>query len=168
MYSVISTYNGEVILSQKGPGLLSTRFIVYSKFETAVSLTIESMLCILQCFMTLLSYVYFAYDKVCWVKIRRSGSLIPHKKVAVKVKGRCFRGIVRPVMLSGLEMVALTQRQETELEVAESKMLRFSLSVPRVDRIRNEPIRRTAQVRRSGDKVREARVRRFGRVVKGC
>lgn len=36
---------------------------------------------------------------------------------------------VRPAMVSGLEMVALCQRQEAELEVTEVKMLRFSLGV---------------------------------------
>ena len=55
----------------------------------------------------------------------------------------------------GLETVALKKRQEAELEVAEDKMLRFSLGVTRMDRIRNENIRGTAHVRCSGDKVRD-------------
>ena len=49
-------------------------------------------------------------------------------------------------MLYGLETVALTKRQEAEMEVAELKMLRFSLGVTRMDKIRNEYIRGTAQV----------------------
>ena len=36
-------------------------------------------------------------------------------------------------MLYGLETVALTKRQEAEMEVAELKMLRFSLGVTRMD-----------------------------------
>ncbi|KAK3558106.1 hypothetical protein QTP86_009887 [Hemibagrus guttatus] len=43
-------------------------------------------------------------------------------------------------------------------------MLRFSLGVTRLDRIRNEYIRGTAHVGRLGDKVREARLRWFGHV----
>ncbi|KAF7654083.1 hypothetical protein LDENG_00074760, partial [Lucifuga dentata] len=43
-------------------------------------------------------------------------------------------------------------------------MLRFSLGVTRMDRIRNEYIRGTAHVRCFGDKVREARLRWFGHV----
>ena len=39
-------------------------------------------------------------------------------------------------MLYGLETVALTKRQEAEMEVAELKMLRFSLGVTRMDKIR--------------------------------
>ena len=72
--------------------------------------------------------------------------------------------VERPVMLFGLETVSLRKRQETELEVAAMKMLRFSLGVNIMDRIRNEYIRGTAHVRGFGDKVREARLRWFGHV----
>ncbi|KAI5619610.1 hypothetical protein C0J50_21007 [Silurus asotus] len=60
--------------------------------------------------------------------------------------------------------VALSKRQEVELEVAELKMLRFTLGVTRMDRIRNKFIRGTAHVGRFGDKVMEARLRWFGHV----
>lgn len=40
-----------------------------------------------------------------------------------------MKGKVRPAMLSGLEAVLLTKRQEKELEVAELKMLQFSMVV---------------------------------------
>ncbi|KAK3548408.1 hypothetical protein QTP70_012653 [Hemibagrus guttatus] len=67
-------------------------------------------------------------------------------------------------MLYGLETVSLRKKQEAELEVAELKMLRFSLGVTRLDRIKNEYIRGTAHVGCLGDKVREARLRWFGHV----
>ena len=41
-------------------------------------------------------------------------------------------------------------------------LLRFSLGVTRMDRIRNKHVRRTAQVACFGDKGREARLRWFG------
>ncbi|KAI5086783.1 hypothetical protein C0J45_23013, partial [Silurus meridionalis] len=50
------------------------------------------------------------------------------------------------------------------LEVAELKMLRCSLGVTTMDRIRNEFIRGTVPVGRFGDKVREVRLRWFGHV----
>ena len=80
------------------------------------------------------------------------------------MKGKLYKTVVRPAMLYGLETVTLRKRQETELEVAETKMLRFSLGVTKMDRIRNEYIRGTAHVRCFGDKVREARLRWFGHV----
>ena len=78
-----------------------------------------------------------------------------------------YKVAVRPVMLYGLETVTLMKRQDAELEVAELKMLRFSLGETRMDKIRNEYIRLTAQVGRFGEKVREARLRWFGH-EQGC
>ncbi|KAK2922282.1 hypothetical protein Q8A73_001767 [Channa argus] len=79
-----------------------------------------------------------------WIKV--SGVLCD-KRVSARMKGKMFKMVVRPEMLFGLETVALKKRQEAELEVAELKMLRFSLGVTRMDRIRNEDIRGTAHVR---------------------
>ena len=83
--------------------------------------------------------------------------VICDRRVPVRVKGKVAVG---PAMLYGLEMVALTKRQE--MEVAELKMLRFSLGVTRMDKIRNEYIRGTAQLGRFGEKTREARLRWYG------
>ena len=81
------------------------------------------------------------------------------RRVPARVKGKVYKVAVRPAMLYGLETVALTKRQEAEMEVAELKMLRFALGVKRMDKIRNLYIRGTAQVRRLGEKTREARLR---------
>ena len=67
-------------------------------------------------------------------------------------------------MLYGLETVALTERHEAEMEVAELKMLRCSLGVTKMDKIRNEQIRGTAQVGQFGEKIREARLGWYGQV----
>ncbi|KAK3543325.1 hypothetical protein QTP70_018076, partial [Hemibagrus guttatus] len=79
----------------------------------------------------------------------------------VQSNGECGKEVKKRVQA---ETVSLWKRQESELEVAELKMLRFSLGVTRLDRIRNEYIRGTAHVGRLGDKVREARLRWFGHV----
>ncbi|KAI5087616.1 hypothetical protein C0J45_22105, partial [Silurus meridionalis] len=82
--------------------------------------------------------------------------VISDRRVSVRVKGKVYRTVVRPEMLY--------ERQEVELEVAELKMLRCSLGVTTMDRIRNEFIRGTVHVGRFGDKVREVRLRWFGHV----
>ena len=46
-------------------------------------------------------------------------------------------------------------------------MLRLSLGVTRMDRIRNEHVRGTAKVRRLGDQLREARTRWYGHGKRG-
>ncbi|KAK3524421.1 hypothetical protein QTP70_027975 [Hemibagrus guttatus] len=99
-----------------------------------------------------------------WNGWRKVSGVLCDRKISVRIKGKVYRTVVRAAMLYGLETVSLRKRQESELEVAELKMLRFSLGVTRLDRIRNEYIRGTAHVGRLGDKVREARLRWFGHV----
>ncbi|KAK3569315.1 hypothetical protein QTP86_026834 [Hemibagrus guttatus] len=99
-----------------------------------------------------------------WNGWRKVSGVVCDRKISARIKGKVYRTVVRPAMLYGLETVSLRKRQESELEVAELKMLRFSLGVTRLDRIRNEYIRGTAHVGRLGDKVREARLRWFGHV----
>ncbi|KAK3511538.1 hypothetical protein QTP70_009333 [Hemibagrus guttatus] len=96
-----------------------------------------------------------------WNGWRKVWGVLCDRKISVRIKGKVYRTVA---MLYGLETVSLRKRQESELEVAELKMLRFSLGVTRLDRIRNEYIRGTAHVGRLGDKVREARLRWFGHV----
>ncbi|KAK3528499.1 hypothetical protein QTP70_000472 [Hemibagrus guttatus] len=99
-----------------------------------------------------------------WNGWRKVSGVLCDQKISARIKEKVYRTVVRPAMLYGLETVSLRKRQESELEVAELKMLRFSLGVTRLDRIRNEYIRGTAHVGRLGDKVREARLRWFGHV----
>ncbi|KAK3549087.1 hypothetical protein QTP70_031342 [Hemibagrus guttatus] len=99
-----------------------------------------------------------------WNGWRKVSGVLCDRKISARIKGKVYRTVVRPAMLYGLETVSLRTRQGSELEVAELKMLRFSLGVTRLDRIRNEYIRGTAHVGRLGDKVREARLRWFGHV----
>ena len=96
------------------------------------------------------------------------------------MKGKLYKGVVRPAMMYGLETAALTRKQEMDLkvaelrmlrfslklEVAELRMLRFSLGTKRSDRIRNEYIRGTAHVGSFGQNVREERLRWFGHVLR--
>ncbi|KAK3527775.1 hypothetical protein QTP86_006523 [Hemibagrus guttatus] len=99
-----------------------------------------------------------------WNGWRKVWGVLCDRKISARIKGKVYRTVVRAAMLYGLETVSLRKRQESELEVAELKMLRFSLGVTRLDRIRNEYIRGTAHVGRLGNKVREARLRWFGHV----
>ena len=68
------------------------------------------------------------------------------RRVHFRVKGKVYKVTVRLAMLHGLDTLALTKRQEAEMEVAELKMLRFSLEVTTIDKIRNEYIRGTTHV----------------------
>ncbi|KAK3546361.1 hypothetical protein QTP70_025767 [Hemibagrus guttatus] len=99
-----------------------------------------------------------------WNGWRKVSGVLCDRKISARIKGKVYRTVVSPAMLYALETESLRKRQESELEVAELKMLRFSLGVTRLDRIRNEYIRGTAHVGCLGHKVREARLRWFGHV----
>ena len=43
--------------------------------------------------------------------------MICDRRIPARAKGKVYKVAVRPTMLYGLETVALTKRQETELEV---------------------------------------------------
>uniref|UniRef100_A0A3B3HUE5 Uncharacterized protein n=1 Tax=Oryzias latipes TaxID=8090 RepID=A0A3B3HUE5_ORYLA len=81
-----------------------------------------------------------------WSGWRKVSGVLCDRRVPARLKGKVYKTVVRPALLYGLETVAVRQRQEAEMEVAEMKMLRFSLGVTRLDRIRNEYIRGTAHV----------------------
>ena len=69
-------------------------------------------------------------------------------------------------MVYGLETVAVTKKQVEEMEVAEMKMLRFTMGVTRKDKIRKEHIRSTVKVERLGMKMREGRLRWYRHVMR--
>ena len=59
-----------------------------------------------------------------WNGWGRMSGVICDRRVPARVKGKVYKVAVRPAMLYGLETVALTKRQEAEMEMAELKMLR--------------------------------------------
>ncbi|KAK3534920.1 hypothetical protein QTP70_002004 [Hemibagrus guttatus] len=60
-----------------------------------------------------------------WNGWRKVTGVLCDRKISVRIKGKVYRTVVRPAMLCGLETVSMRKRQESELEVAELKMLRF-------------------------------------------
>ena len=69
-------------------------------------------------------------------------------------------------MVYGLETVAVTKKQEEEMEVAEMRMLIFTMGVTRKDKIRNEYFRGTVKVERLGMKMMESGLRRYRHVMR--
>ncbi|KAK3529997.1 hypothetical protein QTP86_009383 [Hemibagrus guttatus] len=59
-----------------------------------------------------------------WNGWRKVSGVLCDRKISARIKGKVYRTVVRPAMLYGLETVSLRKRQESELDVAELKMLR--------------------------------------------
>ena len=101
-----------------------------------------------------------------WNGWRRVSGVICDRRLPARVKGKVYSSVVRPAMVYGLETVAVTKKQVEEMEVAEMKMLRFTMGVTKKDKIRNEHIRSTVKVERLGMKMRESRLRWYGDVMR--
>ena len=101
-----------------------------------------------------------------WNGWRRVSRVICDRRLPAKVKGKVYSSVVRPAMVYELETVAVTKTQVEEMEVTKMKMLRFAMGVTRKDKIRNEHIRSTVKVERLGMKIREARLRWYGHVMR--
>ncbi|KAK3536314.1 hypothetical protein QTP86_002939 [Hemibagrus guttatus] len=61
-----------------------------------------------------------------WNGWRKVSGVLCDQKISARIKGKVYRTVVRPAMLYGLETVSLRKRQESELEIAELKMLSVS------------------------------------------
>ncbi|KAK3537900.1 hypothetical protein QTP70_022440, partial [Hemibagrus guttatus] len=64
-----------------------------------------------------------------WNGWRKVSEVLCDRKISARIKGKVYRTVVRAAMLYGLETVSLRKRQESELEVAELKMLSKRLAV---------------------------------------
>ena len=64
----------------------------------------------------------------------------------------------------GMETVAMTEKQEGKMEVAEFKMMRWALGVIRKDKMTNKYVRGTAKVAKLGDKLCGTRLHWHGHV----
>ena len=108
-----------------------------------------------------------------WNRWRKVLELICDMQSPARVKGKVYNSVVRPAMVYGLDTmkqdykeVAVTKKQVGEMEVAETKMLRFAMGVTRKDKIRNEYIRDTVKVEWLGMKMREGKLRWYGHVMR--
>ena len=81
--------------------------------------------------------------------------VICDRLLAVRVKGKTYGSVLKPVMVYKLETVAVTKKQVEQIENAEIKILRFAMGITRKDKIRNEYIRGWVKVERLGMKMRE-------------
>ena len=104
--------------------------------------------------------------QVGWNGWRKVSGVVCDRRLPAKVKGKVYSSVVRPAMVYGLETVAVTKKQVEEMEVAETKMLRFAMGVTRKDKIRNEYIRGTVKVERLGMKMREGKLRWYEHVMR--
>ena len=84
----------------------------------------------------------------------------------MRLKGKFYSTVVRPVMKYGSECWAMGKAQERKMQVAEMRMLRLMSGVTRRDRMENEYVRRNMGVESIGDVLAQNRLRWFGHVMR--
>ncbi|VDP17072.1 unnamed protein product [Heligmosomoides polygyrus] len=88
------------------------------------------------------------------------------KTIPEYLKSKVYRTVVRPVATYGAECWPVTKEIESRLSVMETKMLRWTAGVTRLDRVRNDTIQQRFGVVPIDDKLREARLRWYGHVLR--
>ena len=104
--------------------------------------------------------------KVAWMKWRDMSGVRCDKRMPRKVKRKTYRAVIRLVLLHGTKCWTIRKKEENLMRT-EMRMLRWILGVSLKDKIRNEEIRRRCGVVSIAEKVKEARLRWYGRVMRG-
>ncbi|XP_068082112.1 uncharacterized protein [Anabrus simplex] len=82
------------------------------------------------------------------------------------LKTKIYRTVIRPVALYGTECWPATKEVECRLSVMETKMLRWTAGITRLDHILNDNIRKRFGVAAIQKKMQENRLRWFGHVLR--
>nr|CDJ91351.1 endonuclease-reverse transcriptase [Haemonchus contortus] len=101
-----------------------------------------------------------------WLKWRSMTGVLCDKNIPERLKSKIYRTVIRPVAIYGAECWPATKEVEARLSVMETKMLRWTAGVTRLDRISNDAIRERFGVAPIVDKMREARLRWYGHTLR--
>ncbi|VDO97145.1 unnamed protein product [Heligmosomoides polygyrus] len=88
------------------------------------------------------------------------------KKTPERLKSKIYRAVVRPVGIYGADCWPVTKEIERRLSVMETKMLWWTAGVTRLDGVRNDTIWQRFGVTSIVVKLREARLRWYGHVLR--
>lgn len=101
-----------------------------------------------------------------WGKWREASGVLCDKRMPLKLKGKYYSAVVRPVMTYSSECWAVKKCHVQKLSVAEMKMLRMMCGVTRRDRVRNEYVRASVGIDSIEDKLAQKRLRWLGHVIR--
>ena len=85
--------------------------------------------------------------RIWWMKWKEVSGVMCDRKMPVGVKDKVFKTIIRPAMTYGSECWAVKKKDESKLNSAEMRMLKWARGKIRLDHIRNEDIRKEAHIK---------------------
>ncbi|KAK6726977.1 hypothetical protein RB195_004962 [Necator americanus] len=101
-----------------------------------------------------------------WMKWKMATGVLCDKKVPVRLKSKIYRTVVRPVALYGCECWPTTKALERVLHAMEMRMLRWTIGVTLKEKVSNDTVRSIFGVVPITEKMKEARLRWFGYVLR--
>ncbi|KAJ8709025.1 hypothetical protein PYW07_008851 [Mythimna separata] len=99
-----------------------------------------------------------------WMKWRQVTGTTCDPRMPLKLKGKIYKSVIRPVIMYGSECWAVKKTDEKRLHVAEMRMLRWMCGVTRMDKVRNEYIRGSLKVAPVTEKLKGNRLSWYGHV----
>ena len=101
-----------------------------------------------------------------WMKWRQVTGTTCDPRMPLKLKGKIYKSVIRPVVMYGSECWAVKKMDEKRLHVAEMRMLRWMCGVTRMDKVRNEYIRGSLKVAPVTEKMKGNRLAWYGHVMR--
>jgi hypothetical protein len=99
--------------------------------------------------------------KAGWLNWRQTSGILCDPRVPLKLKGKFYRTVIRPVMLYGAECWPTKRRHVQQLSEAEMRILRWICGHTRRDRVWNVDIRERLGVALVEEKLVQHRLRWF-------
>lgn len=93
-------------------------------------------------------------------------SVINKKEISRKTKLTVYKTILRPVLMFACESWVLSQQNESRLQALEMKYLRRVLGVTRMDRLRNDYIRKELEVESILELINKRKLQWFGHLAR--
>ena len=72
--------------------------------------------------------------------------MLSNRGLGIKAKKCLYEGVIVPTSLCGAEALGMRSAERRKVNVLEMKCLRSLVGVPRMDRVRNEDLRRRAEM----------------------
>ena len=90
--------------------------------------------------------------------------LLKDRYIPRKVKTLIYSSILKPILMYGHESWALTTKTKSQLQAAEMRVLRLIKGVTRLDRLRNDDIRRELGIEGILETIERGQLRWYGHV----
>uniref|UniRef100_A0A914XIS3 Reverse transcriptase domain-containing protein n=1 Tax=Plectus sambesii TaxID=2011161 RepID=A0A914XIS3_9BILA len=100
-----------------------------------------------------------------WLKWQATSGILCDPRMPQWLKGKVYCSVVCPALLYGSECWATTTKDEQRMKTTEMRMLRWMCGLTRLDRVRNEAVRRMVGMAEITDKMQEGQLWWFRHVT---